>query len=611
MWVNVMHGMKEPKKSADVRRRIVDALLVKSVVPFLGAGFTYGARHPCKGWKSEPNLMSRQLQKWLSKNIPCTKEKSCETYPEKTICNLRINNFLSRLAEIGHILFGAREVCETLHIHEYATLCPEPQHRYLAYLVREGLVDEIITTNYDYCFETAFKGSFGPGYRDCQCGVVRNIEEYRRKSSQRQQDGQVVLYKINGCAQAYELARTTYQKSSTSENKQSWDAEAWRIILTERQLQSFRDQNWARDMICDRFRSHHLVFIGFGSEEPQIRHTVLALIEEFTYGCPDTYTPEEAMNLPNAPFLHSYKGPLSFPLLQMLLAFMDAHSNPRYNSSPDDRLRPLYRNILAPEETDSCLNASTVMKEIFQEVFIRLVHKALEDGNIFPAWLREMTPVWRTWTDFLYRIFHIFEFRRNHCSLYQWVLSPVGEEQCFTLGLQRYLWCIRYPESTLKKKYACPPGWYMSLREDPLFILLTLLWICLFYSRRHEPQITPYGLRLTLPADKPADGYIHLMARDALRELQKDSMENSESRLLRLIIIPSLRDDVDRWGRWRQKNGNHVCPGRWIAIESGDLIQRARQPQYVKDSRVVWSGYADVLPRKPAARIRRLEKNEQ
>ena len=45
----------------------------------------------------------------------------------------------------------------------------------------------------------------------------------------------------------------------------------------ERQLQNWRERKWARDLFNDCLRSRTLVFSGFGSEEPQVRHTALQI----------------------------------------------------------------------------------------------------------------------------------------------------------------------------------------------------------------------------------------------------------------------------------------------------------------------------------------------
>jgi hypothetical protein len=598
--------------------RLVAALVPKKVIPFLGAGFSYGAHHKSNGWRSTKDRMSCQLREWLEKACAAGSgsvhidETLRYLYEERPQCDS-----LCHLAELASTLFGPAKVCNILGIHEYADLCPEPQHRYLAYLAREGVINEIITTNYDCCVETAFFESFYPPPKQQLLGVVRNVEEYRLQASSHRVEGHLLIYKINGCAGAYAQARAAYVQATTSENRRSWEAEADRIILAERQLQSFRDRGWAEDLVRDRFRSHCLFFSGFGNDEPQIRHTVLTLIREFSNGSRSEQTTSEgAFDLPNAPFLHSYEGSLSFNQLQVLVAFMDAHSIPHFanespgeclaNKSPGERLRPLYRNVIAPPENTrgsdgesreaNRLAASTLMKEVFKEVFGRLVVKALQDEEPFPVWLRETTPEWRPWTWYLLRV-----VQRKRCSAlhrrFCEMLSPEGD--AFPLKLYRNLWAILYPEIPLKDSERCLNDWYASLREEPLLVLQAILWMCIFQSCKRPPEATAYGLRVKLRSG----GNIHLIAREALRELQTDTEKiEGTSRLLRMVVVPTLRKDVVAWGRWRPIYNGRLRPGRWIAVDSADLVRASRRPQAVVDR--LWDAFATVRPRRPTARLR-------
>lgn len=69
----------------------------------------------------------------------------------------------------------------------------------LVYLVREGLIREVITTNYDCCIETAFADSLPPGAMpDEQLGVIRSLEEYRHEAGRHTEAGHLLVYKING-----------------------------------------------------------------------------------------------------------------------------------------------------------------------------------------------------------------------------------------------------------------------------------------------------------------------------------------------------------------------------------------------------------------------------
>ena len=208
------------------------------------------------------------------------------------------NTSLDRLAEVCTWLGDPRSVCNALRIERFATLVPRPAHRYIAYLVREGLIDEIVTTNWDTCIEQALTCSFGPrvalridGESDgSPFHRIRRVDEYRRWGAFRRRGrGRrrpvLRLYKINGCAAAYERDAA---------------AEADRIALTERQLQGFRDNHWAADLFRDRARSHRLLFSGFGNAEPQIRHAVMALVQEFSA------FPDAARVPRHAPFVHVY-----------------------------------------------------------------------------------------------------------------------------------------------------------------------------------------------------------------------------------------------------------------------------------------------------------------
>lgn len=541
--------------------------------------------------------MPRQLKVWLGEKIPC--EMGCTPGAGKTLCNLRLTHSLCHLAELGSTLFGATAVCEQLGIHEYAELSPEPQHRYLAYFVREGLISEIITTNYDCCLETALSQSFLPGEDRSRIGVVRNFEEYRQEGSRHTAVDNVLLHKINGCAGAYSLAREAYDRSKTTENKLSWDAEARRIVLTERQLQSFRDQSWAQDIIRDRFRRRRLFFSGFGNDEPQVRHTVLALISEFMNGERNSSSPEAALDLPNAPFLHSFNGTLSFNQLQMLVAFVDAHSEPQLPTNPPSRrIEPVYRNVLGPGTQGSTLPASDLMGQLFRRVLLGLVSRSLRDGEPFVVWLSEILPEWRAWVGTLRRVFDPSR-RGGFRIMWDRFLLPDPATPRFEIPLYRYLWAILYPDQQRTAQHGGHEGWYLPLRDDPLLILLTVQWLAFFYRRKRPPKPTAFGLRLALRSG----GNVHLVARNALRELQQDGdgVAEPNNRLLRMIVIPTLRKDADAWGRWRIERDGRLRAGRWIAVDSADIVREARRPGAVVAT--LANAFAAVTPRRPVARL--------
>ena len=353
-------GAEEARKQVDrCLHEIQTHLLEGIVVPFLGAGISNACepqqscssgactspppdacesrRQDMPAFKPTADSLKQSLAKWLwnqCQSSPDTAERAGKLLDVQDLHCLDQREFigrlssaepatdhgrrrvsLDRLAEVCVWLSDPRTVCRVLRIDRFTTLEPRPVHRYIAYLVREGLVDEIVTTNWDTCIETALTRSFGPRRtarldldtvgESSPFRVIRQIDEYRRwGASRRRGRGRrqpvLRLYKINGCAAAYERDPA---------------GEAERIALTERQLQGFRDNHWAADLFRDRARSHRFLFSGFGSSEPQIRHAVTALASEFRA------FPVEAREATHAPFVHVYDESPSFHQYQLLRAY--------------------------------------------------------------------------------------------------------------------------------------------------------------------------------------------------------------------------------------------------------------------------------------------------
>ncbi|WP_200856339.1 SIR2 family NAD-dependent protein deacylase, partial [Klebsiella pneumoniae] len=116
----------------------------------------------------------------------------------------------------------------------------------------------VITTNYDCNFEKAYVELSGGSNSD----VISCLDDYRKKGAEIGEDNvnRLKVFKVNGCAE--KLTDTTVEKRYES------------ILLTERQLQKWRNRQWAADVFRDRLRSKSLMFVGFGSDEPQVHHTL-------------------------------------------------------------------------------------------------------------------------------------------------------------------------------------------------------------------------------------------------------------------------------------------------------------------------------------------------
>ena len=430
--------------------RLIESILDGTVVPFVGAGISVAAQVPYNSeFRPTVQYMASQLErklndpdrgfKWKAllenchKSLPAVSKMRLEAQdnrepPSKIEHDVIL---LDRLAELHTQLLGHSKTVEALDIELFAKLDPLPAHYYLACFAREGLVREIISTNYDTCIEEAFKRTFPEGtcdrfYEEYQAygppvlspesdlaqsplGVIRNLEEYRFQAARRNtrpplRRPRLLLYKINGCARRY---------------RDSKERNANQIILTERQLQDLRGRDWVRDLLRNTARSRVMLFSGFGSDEPQIRHTILLLIEEFRnspavhhLNCDDTCA-ERLAEFPNAPFVSAFELHLSYSQVQILNAFAEAHLKSgarhkpkrnaifRFTEERSASGRDWKEMLLSPDTgSEERLPADIFFGRLFQRTWGRLLDHYSDEASPFGRWLASLEATrmeWRLW----------------------------------------------------------------------------------------------------------------------------------------------------------------------------------------------------------------------
>lgn len=163
--------------------RLVDRLLEGGVVPFLGAGVSNEARCPSHtAFVPTVAYLKSSLQRRMRAYIvaqPRPGDLEVRMVVWLTVLSPEPPS-LTWLAELGAPVWGHEEVCKELEIEKFAALEPLAAHRYLAFLAREGLIGEVITTNYDCCIERAFRESFGSETPvKPPLSVITNLSEYR------------------------------------------------------------------------------------------------------------------------------------------------------------------------------------------------------------------------------------------------------------------------------------------------------------------------------------------------------------------------------------------------------------------------------------------------
>jgi hypothetical protein len=539
-----------------------------------------------------------------------------------------LSSSLGWLAELGTLLFGSREVCEVLQIDRFAELEPLPVHRYLAYLAREGLITEIISTNYDCCIETAFRRSFGEEDAGDAVAAISNLEEYRRHAGKRYVEGLdgvrrpvLHLFKINGCAEAYRQDKRQALRFPTVEHNCVWNIAADRIILTERQLQNFRNERWAEELFRDRARRHNLLFCGFGSEEPQIRHAALALISEFhtdNAGCA-ALTPRAAARLPNAPFIAVYRFPTYYQI-QILAAFVHAHCGSIGRGlGPVQVADPLLHNVFQgadvaatdpdPSAGTARLDADTFFRALFEDAFLGLLERALGQRSVLFVWLRELTHLPKIWVQVVRRF-----LSSTRCALVPSSRSPISQALLDPdspekpLPLWQWLWAMRYPARAEQP----PADWYLPLEEAPLLLPLTLVLLCSLASDAtnsdpvgHPQPVANLGLRVDARCAAGSG------ARSVTVYLIEEGVGlprtgPSRGRLVRHIAVPSARamEPSRRWDNRTEGSAGikHLLVGRRDIITAKDVVQIAVKP--AKMAGVLCDAFAAARPRPKASLTR-------
>ena len=298
-------------------------------------------------------------------------------------------------------------VSEVLKIEKFNYLIPTKAHYYLAFLAREGLITEVITTNYDTLLEKAYLKTFGFGnkktnellklqnekntynevsYRKSIVVRIYDRKSFARFSSLKRFENKTVkiddepyvlkVYKINGCA--FELI---------NEDNNFYE----KILLTSQQLQDWRERQWAADLFRYKLRSTTLLFIGYGSDEPQVLHTMQKVFEESKNDFTDnegieadrndknneSYEGKNKKNIfreySNIPIISVFEEEPSFVHKYIARSFCESvNKNAEWG-----KLILNYKNMLKNSDKKE-LPADILMEKIYLKVFKKLLIEALE-----------------------------------------------------------------------------------------------------------------------------------------------------------------------------------------------------------------------------------------
>lgn len=395
---------EDDKRDPNIVEYLINSLLEERCTPVLGAGISFyaSATRFAPAEKSYPHRcpeMCKSLTKALG---PCVAEQEDENQKNATNEN-RQNDTLGKLCQKFVWNKGqgaAQELVKLLCIDKFWLLQPTAGHYYLALLAREGLISDVITTNYDCCLERAYMESWGYGevyidkfLRPEEFPIGENrkpvVRLYDRDSFsrlgavQRWKIGEdkeklgkpyvLRVHKTNGCSAAIgdpDLKRSDLQ----SAYKQ--------ILLTEVQLQDWRERQWAADLFRHKLRTTSLFFCGFGSDEPQILHTLQKVFEECEHN-PRIHGSsfDSWEDHSNVPIISVFEPEPSFSHQYIARQYMKGMSFGLSNEWKDLLFnRDVYNAMFYPNACfeQRTLPADDQLREVFHSVFHHLVLDALD-----------------------------------------------------------------------------------------------------------------------------------------------------------------------------------------------------------------------------------------
>ncbi|MFM0179033.1 SIR2 family protein [Paraburkholderia aspalathi] len=276
-----------------------------------------------------------------------------------------------------------QDLVSILEIEAFTELEPTIAHFFLAFLAREGLVTEFVTTNYDCNLEDAYRATWSPrqsGNTPAVCSIydlrsfALNAAHSSTWSPGEDTAHPLKVFKLNGCA-----ARLKSEPSHARD-----------ILLTSSQLQDWRARRWAADFFRTKVRTACLVTIGFGSDEPQVVHTLQQVVEEFS-GWGDGVAGNSAASVfdaANAPVVTIYGPYPTFQQLQLVYGFSSwLTGDPRGGDELVIGPKQRARLDLSSDNTDtyvelSPLSADELWRDVFQLIFIKLLIRQMRGAAV-------------------------------------------------------------------------------------------------------------------------------------------------------------------------------------------------------------------------------------
>ena len=333
---------------------VVKQILNKNCTIVLGAGISL----PSEGLEDNYHHVEKMKEN-IKERLSVYEEKDGLSILSQRLIWLELEKNFPKSSEGFQETY--KTLIKTLKIPEFIKLKPTHAHYFIAFIAREGLISEIITTNYDCNMENAYleittKEKLTPNNQD-NLPVVRiyNNNTFSRFASKKVLNNNIPIlkvFKINGCAFA--------EKKENAPSKS--------ILLTETQLQNWRERKWAADFFRLKLRMSSLFFIGYGSDEPQVLHTIQHVFEENEGN--NNSNNNDIYSSTNAPIVAVYEK----------LSFVHEYITKQYCLYNGYKISDAEKLLITPEkvnDSEEKLSADKLTENIYQKILKKLIEEAI------------------------------------------------------------------------------------------------------------------------------------------------------------------------------------------------------------------------------------------
>lgn len=587
-------------------KQLVETCVDGQLLPFLGAGMSIKAtldpqEKPAQYGTEMPET------KVLTNNI-LERIKSLGPFANQSWCHhehVRITEALAKggpntFADAAQLFFDMHKGKENalydseapLDMRLFLSIRPNPGHRYIAWLVRENVFSEVITTNYDCALESAFKESWGKAREESD--IIHPISDhgsYRRDSYRRQRQHRratvpvLRLYKINGCSDAY---RDYKDKAGHPASEPGF------LVITERHLQSFSKRQWARDLFRDRFRCRKLIFSGFGAEEPQIRFTALDVLEEF-----ESLAQEESSGFCHC-YMHVYYSKLQASELQIAKAAASPSPTPELAV-----FTGLDKMAFGHARNDDGLTANSFWECLYRHAIVRIISRNLTHSTV-ATWLNEHEGSHRISQSVIHGLHDRLEIPGDAPSSFPDWLHPFFEftsSESHTLLLMDLVWRTQNLGSS---DSTCPTGFYEDFQR-PNSLAMSLLYLFHMLGIKastihREPDNFGFWFSLPIPSlgkniNEGYNRWVLVIEQEPARMPQLPEFPDRQSRQAICLTLQTPRTAADK----RKHKARENSAATWRVLSFEALIEAAsHEPPTLKlETRFRRALFSTSIPRSP------------